>query len=96
MVRNRRQWTFGILFWVIFLASLWFGLGNRIAWLDEAWAIFRFAVLAVVSVIMVVAYRRGNSRGYFFARGLPRWIASCFWDDEDIEKRRRWSLRISG
>jgi len=90
MVRNRRQWIIGILFWIVFLASLWFGLEGRYEWIDEAWAFVRLGILAAVSILVVVAlYRaRTSPSKYFFDRGLPRLVAAVFMDDEDIEKRR--------
>jgi hypothetical protein len=90
MVRNRRQWIFGILFWIVFLTSIWLGLGGRYAWLDSAWTIVRFAILAAASTLVVVTLHRTRKRAgeYFYERGAPRFIASIFMDDEDLEKRR--------
>jgi hypothetical protein len=98
MVRNRRQWSIGILFWIVFLTSIWFGLDGRFGWLDRAWAYVRVIILAATSILMVVALSRTRKgrREYLYDRGVPRFIASLFWDDEDLERRRRWSLRISG
>jgi hypothetical protein len=97
MVRNRRQWVIGILFWIVFLASIWFGLAGRYEWIDEAWAFVRLGILAAVSILMVVAlYRaRTSPHKYFFDRGVPRLVAAFFMDDEDLEKRRL-KFRISG
>jgi hypothetical protein len=98
MVRNRLQWIFGILFWIVFLTSIWFGLDGRFGWLDRAWTYVRVIILAATSILMVVALNRTRKgpREYLYFRGVPRFIAALFWDDEDLERRRRWSLRIGG
>ena len=97
MVRNRRQWVIGILFWIVFLASIWLGLEGRYEWIDKAWAFVRLGILAAVSILMVVALNpaRKGPREYFFDRGVPRLVAAFFMDDEDLEKRRI-KFRISG
>jgi hypothetical protein len=95
MVRNRRQWIFGILFWIVFLTSIWLGLDGRFEWLDKAWAYVRVVMLAAASILVVVELNR-NRKGsgeYFYDRGTPRIIASFFMDDEDLEKRRLWNLK---
>jgi hypothetical protein len=97
MVRNRRQWIIGILFWIIFLTSIWFGISGQYAWMDKAWGVFRLGALATVSILAVVAYYRthkrpGESR---YDRGVWRLVAPFFMDDEDIERRRKL-FRISG
>jgi hypothetical protein len=94
MVRNRRQWVFGILFWIVFLTSIWLGLDDRFEWLDKAWAYVRLALFSAASIVVVVNFNR-NRRGsaeYFYDRGTPRFIASFFMDDEDLEKRRRFRI----
>jgi hypothetical protein len=90
MVRNRRQWIFGILFWIVFLTSIWLGLDGRYGWLDSAWTFVRFAILAAASILVIVMLNRARngSREYFYERGTPRFIASFFWDEKDLEKRR--------
>ena len=90
MIRNRRQWVIGILFWIVFLASIWLGLEGRYEWIDKAWAFVRLGILAAVSILMVVALNRARKgpREYFFDRGVPRLVAAFFMDDEDLEKRR--------
>jgi hypothetical protein len=68
MVRNRRQWIFGILFWIVFLTSIWLGLDGRFEWLDKAWAYVRVVILAAASILVVVGLNR-NCRGsaeYFY------------------------------
>jgi hypothetical protein len=97
MVRNRRQWVIGILFWIVFLASIWLGLEGRYEWMDKAWAFVRLGILAAVSILMVVAFDRARKspREYFFDRGVPRLVASFFMDDEDLEKRRI-NFKVSG
>jgi hypothetical protein len=97
MVRNRRQWVIGILFWIVFLASIWLGLEGRYEWIDKAWAFVRLGILAAVSILMVVAFNRARKgpREYFFDRGVWRFVAAFFMDDEDLEKRRI-KFRVSG
>jgi hypothetical protein len=97
MVRNRRQWVIGILFWFAFLASIWLGLEGRYEWIDKAWAFVRLSILAIVSILMVVALNRARRapREYFFDRAVWRLVAAFFLDDEDLEKRRI-KFRTSG
>jgi hypothetical protein len=95
MVRNRRQWIFGILFWIVFLTSIWLGLVGSYEWMDKAWAFVRVAVLAAASVLMVVELKRNRKRlgQYSYDRGVPHFIASFFMDDEDLEERRLFTLK---
>jgi hypothetical protein len=96
MVRNRRQWVIGILFWIAFLTSIWLGLEGRHEWIDKAWAFVRLGSLAAVSILVVAWHRaRKSPREYFFDRGVPRLVASFFMDDEDLEKRRI-NFKVSG
>jgi hypothetical protein len=97
MVRNRRQWVIGILFWIVFLVSIWLGLEGRYEWIDKAWAFVRLGILAAVSILMVVASHRTRKspREYLLDRGVPRLVAAFFMDDEDLEKRRI-KFRTSG
>ena len=80
MVRNRRQWVIGILFWIVFLASIWLGLEGRYEWIDKAWAFVRLGILAAVSILMVVEFNRARKgpREYFFDRGVWRFVAAFF------------------
>jgi hypothetical protein len=74
MVRNRRQWIFGILFWIVFLTSIWLGLDGRFEWLDKAWAYVRVVILAAASILVVVGLNR-NCRGsaeYFYGEKQDR------------------------
>jgi hypothetical protein len=98
MVRNRRQWILGILFWIVFLTSIWLGLDGRFEWLDKAWAYVRVIIVAAASSLIVVELNRNRkgSREYLYDRGTPRLIASFFMDDEDLEKRRRIKVNIIG
>jgi hypothetical protein len=97
MVRNRRQWMIGILFWAIFLTSLWFGMDGNFTWMDGAWAVFRFGTLAMVSILALVAYHRArkNPIKNSYDGAIWHFLAPFFMDEEDIEKRRKLS-KISG
>ena len=61
MVRNRRQWVIGILFWIAFLTSIWLGLEGRHEWIDKAWAFVRLGSLAAVSILVVAWHRARKS-----------------------------------
>jgi hypothetical protein len=96
MGRNRRPWIFGILFWLLFLISIFVGLNGHFPWLDTAWAFGRVLFVAVTSVLIIVEVSRSpdGSGEYVYYRGMPRFMRSLLMDDEqfakDLEKRKVW------
>jgi len=78
-----RSWIPGIVFWVLFLASL--GLAERYPWLDTVWYAVWMLFLLVVAVYAVVdIFRHRHDYGGFVGyRGVPRWVVRFFGDDEN-------------
>jgi hypothetical protein len=97
MSRNRRSWIFGILFWVLFLISIW--LNDRYRWLDAAWFIGMVLLGTVASILIVVemARNRDGSGEYLYYKGVPRFVRWALINDEqfakDLQKRKLWDAK---
>ena len=91
MKSHSRQTTiFGIVFWILFLASI--GLGDRFRWLDAIWLCAGWSFAAVASVFAVIERFRNRSTSDRYCGGparslqstyyLPRWMMWVVLDDE--------------
>ena len=84
-----RSWIPGIVFWVLFLASL--VLGKRYSWLDTVWNIAWLSLLLVLAICAVVQmFRDSHATGAFVGcRGVPRWAVTLFGGGEETEQTRQ-------
>jgi hypothetical protein len=78
MNRKYRSWIPGIVFWILFLASL--ALSKRHWWIDTAWNAVWFGLLLVLAVASVVQMfrNRHDQENRFASRGVPRWAITMF------------------
>jgi hypothetical protein len=81
-----RTWIPGIVFWVLFLASL--ALGKRYPWLDSIWyaAWMLFLLVIAVHAGIHIFRKRKETDGYVGYRGVPRWAVTVFGDDVRPDK----------
>jgi hypothetical protein len=101
MKSHSKQTTiFGIVFWILFLASI--GLADRYRWLDVVWLCVGWSFAAVASAFAIIERLRNRNTSNQYAGGpvrslqtsyyLPRWIMWVLLDDEQYTKylqRRR-------
>jgi hypothetical protein len=94
---NRRTIIFGIVFWILLLASV--VLDDRHRWLDTAWlfACLAFGAIASVFSIMEMFRNRRTSGEYLYYRGVPRWMRWFLQDEDqyakDLERRKNTAAR---
>jgi hypothetical protein len=101
MSHNQQTTIFGIVFWLLFLASIGLVSSGRWLWLEPAWFCAGWAFVAVVSVFSIVEmfknrndsteYGGGPARSLQSSHYLPRWMLWVLLDDEQYAKylRRR-------
>jgi hypothetical protein len=95
MKSHSQQTTiFGIVFWILFLASI--GLADRFRWLDAIWLCVGWSFAAVASVFVIIErLRNRNASNEFISEParrlqstyyLPRWMMWVVLDDEQYVK----------
>jgi hypothetical protein len=101
MSHNQQTTVFGIVFWLLFLASIGLAVSDRWLWLDAAWFCVGWAFAVVASVFAIVEmfknrnastnYGSGATRSLLSSYYLPRWMLWVLMDDEQYAKylRRR-------
>ena len=102
MSHNQRTTIFGIVFWILFLASIGFGFVIHNRWLDAVWVCTGWSFAAVASVFAIIERLRnrntsnedvgGPARSLQSNHYLPRWMMWVLLDDEQYAKylqRRR-------
>ena len=101
MKSHSKQTTiFGVVFWILFLASI--GLADRYRWLDAVWFCVGWSFAAVASVFAIIERLRNRNTSNQYAGGpvrslqsscyLPRWMMWVLLDDEQyamyLQRRR--------
>ena len=90
MMRHDQQTTiFGIVFWLLFLTSIAFGVFTRYQWLDIAWFLAVQVFVAIASVFFVLEFFRNRTTS---GDHRPRWLMWVLLDDQQYAKylqRRR-------
>jgi hypothetical protein len=97
MSSNRRSWVFGVVFWGLLLACI--GLSDRYRWLDAAWALACFLLIAICSVLTIAEMirNRGRPGEYVYCRGVPRCLRRFVLDDKqyakNLEMQKMWDSK---
>jgi hypothetical protein len=95
MMRHDQQTTiFGIVFWLLFLASIALGFSARYQWLDTAWFLVVHAFAAIASVFFVLEFFRNRSTS---GDRRPCWLMWVLLDDQQYAKyaQRRMATQKS-
>jgi hypothetical protein len=78
MNRKYKSWIPGIVFWILFLASI--GLQRRYRWVDAIWnlAWLLFLLLVAIHATFEIFGNQSKAGGYVGYRGVPRWAVTLF------------------